>query len=384
MLSQPGLSLRSLRRSTFVLMSIMVALLVLLTACGDATTAPATSASAAAQVPPTANLNVTEAATAAPVKATAPNGTITIRISYPGAQNTGNGQIAARFATLASQNTNGRVQVQVFPNSSVAGGDQLTAVNMVESNKVEAVISQAYFFTTIDPSMEVLGYPFLFANRNNALNFFNGDGGKQLLATLEQFNFKTVAFGDQGFRQLSNSKRPVATPGDLAALKVRIPQSNLYTKVFKALGAEPVTMNFSPELYKALQNKTLDGQDAPINFSASNKYYEVQPYFTVLNYSWDPLLLTFSLNFWNSLPADIQKGLSDAGAQVTKEFNNTVDETEKAALDQFRKSGVQVTVLSPAQTLAFADLTKPLYTAAATQFGKDFMDKIVKAAQNPS
>lgn len=330
---------------------------------------------------PTANLNAGTATTTSVAGQAAANGTITIRISYPGDEKTGNGALAANFAKLASQKTNGKVQVQFYPNSSIAGGDQLTAVNMVEAGKVEAVVSQASFFTTIDPIMELLGYPFLFANRQNAMKFVQSDGGKNLLGSLEQYNFKMVAYGDQGFRQVSNSKHSVATPSDLSGLKIRIPQSNLYTKVFKALGAEPVTMNFSPDLYKALQNKTLDGQDAPLGFTYSNNYQQVQPYYTVLNWSWDPLLLVFNKNFWQSLPADVQQALTSAGNEATTDFNNSVDSNEKTIMDKFQQAGVQVTVLNGSQLQPFVDATKSLYTEAETKFGKDVVDPIVKAAQ---
>lgn len=358
----------------------LVGLTLLLAACGTVATGTATSA---VNAPPTANLNVAaNATTTSAASETTPAGnTITIRISYPGDAKTGNGVLAANFAKLAAQKTGGRVQVQFFPNSSIAGGDQLTAVNMVESDKIEAVVSQASFFTTIDPLMEILGYPFLFSNRQSAAKFIQSDGGKNLLGSLEQYNFKMLAYGDQGFRQISNSKHAILSPSDLSGLKIRIPQSNLYTKVFKALGAEPVTMNFSPELYKALQNKTLDGQDAPLNFTYSNKYQDVQPYYTILNYSWDPLLLVFNKTFWQSLPADIQQALTSAGQEATTNFNSSVDSSEKMVINQFQKAGVNVSVLMPSQLQPFIDATKSLYADAETQYGQNVLDPIIKAAR---
>jgi tripartite ATP-independent transporter DctP family solute receptor len=371
------------------LVSVMV-----LSACGDNTPVPQ-SGNNTAQAIPTANLgNTTPAAATTTLSATTAVTSTTpssdkaagtakykIRISFPGEKDTGNGKMATRFVELVTQKTGGRVEFELYTNSSIAGGDQLTAINMVRADKLEGVISQASFFGTIDPKIELLNYPFLFSNRDNAFRFIASDAGKQLLQNLEQYNFKVLAYNDQGFRQISNSKRPVVSPTDLAGLKIRIPQSNLYTKVLKALGAEPVTMNFSPELYKALQAKTLDGQDAPIMFTSANKYQEVLPYLTDVNYSWDPLLLNLSLSFWNNLPADIQKALNEASTEVTETFNSAIDSSEKAALEQFKAAGVKITTLTPEQRQAFVNTTKPIYQEAQDKYGKDLLDKILKAAQ---
>jgi tripartite ATP-independent transporter DctP family solute receptor len=384
-----------LTRITFTSLTGLM-LLLALSACGDSATATpvSTGANTPGRAIPTADLGNSSPATTAAVNSTsgatpsasaqtAANGSaaIKIRVSYPGEKTTGNGQMAARFADLVTKKTGGRVEFEFYPNSSIAGGDQLTAINMVRADKLEAVISQASFFGTIDPVIELLNYPFLFNSRQDAFRFLDSQAGKQLLDGLEQYNFKVLGFNDQGFRQISNSKRPVVSPADLAGLKIRIPQSNLYTRVLKALGAEPVTMNFSPELYKALQVKTLDGQDAPIMFSLTNKYQEVLPYTTLVNYSWDPLLLNFSVNFWKGLPADIQKALTEAGTEVTQVFNNEIDNNEKTALDQFKAAGVQVVKLTPEQHQAFVNATSAIYQAAQQQYGKEMLDKIIKAAQ---
>lgn len=373
-------------RLTFVLV-LSLALGLALSACGDNPTAALPAAATTARAIPTADLSsngaTTSAATTAAASQTnaATSATLKIRITYPGAKETGNGQMADRFAELVTKKTGGKVEFEFYPNSGIAGGDQLTALNMVRADKVEAMISQASFFSTIDSQIELLNYPFLFASRENAFRFLDSDTGRQLLQGLGQYNFKVLAFNDQGFRQISNSKRAVSSPNDLAGLKIRIPQSNLYTRVLKALGAEPVTMNFSPELYKAIQTKTLDGQDAPVMFSFTNKYHEILPFTTLVNYSWDPLLLTFSQNFWNNLPADIQKAMSEAGAEVTQYFNNAIDKNEKAAMEQFKAAGVQITTLTPEQRQAFVNATRSIYTAAQDQYGKELMDKILKAAQ---
>ncbi len=369
-------------RFTLGVLGVLILGLVL-TACGDSPTAPSAPATTASSAVPTADLSGGATATTAAIPdSVMAAGTIKIRLSFPGAPETINGRLSKSFGDLVSKKTNNRVVFEYFPNSSVAGGDQLTAVNMVQSSKIEAVVSQASFFTTIDGQIEVLGYPFLFANHQSAVQFLNSDTGKQLVGSLEQYNFKTVSIIDQGFRQVSNSKRPVVTLADLAGLKVRIPQSNLYTKVFKALGAEPVTMNYSPELYKALQNKTLDGQDAPLSFSSTNKFQEVQNYITIMNYSWDPLMLNFSLSFWKTLPLDVQQTMTEAGNEINSTFNTSLESAEKAILDQFRSSGVQITVLNPEQRQAFIDATKPIYSSVETQYGKDFLNKVLKAAQS--
>ncbi|MEI6043456.1 MAG: TRAP transporter substrate-binding protein [Chloroflexota bacterium] len=393
-------------RPTFGGLGLMlIALLstVVLSSCGDNPTVTQ-SVTATVQAVPTANLGnatpasasttsssnkvtTTASTTLSPDKAATTAGSSTatdkikIRLSFPGEKETANGTMAIRFMELVAQKTGGRVEVELFPNSSIAGGDQLTAVNMVRADKLEAIVSQASFFGTIDPNIELLNYPFLFSNRENALRFLASDTGKQLLQGLEQYNFKVLAFNDQGFRQISNSKRPVVSPSDLAGLKIRIPQSNLYTRVLKALGAEPVTMNFSPELYKALKAKTLDGQDAPIIFSLVNKYQEVLPYMTTVNYSWDPLLLNFSLNFWKNLPADLQKAISEAGSEVTDTLNKAIDTSEKAALEQFKAAGVQVTALTPEQRQVFVNTTSSIYQEAQSKYSKDLLDQLLKAAQ---
>ncbi len=367
-----------------LILSVALLVSLMLGACGDSPTAQPVAVNNAI---PTANLggtspsSVTTAAMTTTAVASA-NSPIKVRLSFPSGKNSNNGLVATSFAELVKQKTNGQVEFELYSDSSIAGGDQLTAINMVQSNRIEAIVSQASFFSNLDPEIELLGYPFLFPSRENALRFLATDDGKKLIATLEQYNFKNLAISDQGFRQVSNSKRPVTSPADLTGMRIRIPQSTLYTKIFKALGAEPITMNFSPELYKALQTKTLDGQDAPFAFTAVNKFYEVSPYLTVLNYSWDPLLLNFSQTFWKSLPPSIQSSLLEAGEELTRTFNSKEVETENAALEQFRQAGVQIVNLTPAQQQVFANSTKAIYAEAETRFGQDYLAKLLKAARS--
>lgn len=375
------------------LLAIACLVALLLQACGDTTSV--TSGSKAGSQPsvamPTAALALATntsgavatnpAATTAPVTASSGD-VIKIRMTHTAAKDSTFGVMAAKFAQVAQQKSAGRIQVELFPEMSVAGGDLILAAQMLQGGKIEASIHSSLILASINPKLEVFVYPFLFPTRESAYKFIDGDLGKQLVGSLEQYNIKVLGIGEQGFRQLNNNKRVITSPDDMKGLRIRIPPTNLYTKIFKLLGAEPQTVNFSAALYQSFKDKTLDGQENGLGITSLYKFQEVLPYLTMWNYSWDPLFVGFNTKFYDSLPPDIQNILKEASQEAGQAGRLAVQESEATILENFRKQGIQITTLTPAQHQAFVKAVAPIYEDGKTQFGKDYIEKIVQSIQS--
>jgi tripartite ATP-independent transporter DctP family solute receptor len=186
-------------------------------------------------------------------------------------------------------------------------------------------------------------------------------------------NIVGLGYGQNGFRQLTNNVRPVETPADIAGMKIRIPGIKMFISLFKALGADPITMNFG-EVFTALQQGTIDGQENPLDTIASSKINEVQKYMTVWNYSYDVIILGMNKDKFESFDPATQQILKDAAKEACLYQRQITRDLDAVHTKNFIDGGVEVNELTPEQMGVFRDKVQSVYTEYEPIMGKELMD----------
>ena len=218
--------------------------------------------------------------------------------------------------------------------------------------------------------------PYIFISPQQAYDLLDGEGGKLMKEkAIKDAGLHVVFFTDTGFRQLTNSKKPVSSPGDMKGLKIRVMNNPVYIKLMETLGALPAPMGFA-ELYPALQQGVIDGQDNPIVSVAESKMYEIQKYMTITNHCYGVSTTVMSEEYYQSLPADIRQALDEAGAIAQKKSREINKEFEDTSLT-FLKTQLQVIELSEAQRKVFQAAAQPMWSTVSKLTSQEYFDKIV-------
>lgn len=275
---------------------------------------------------------------------------------------------AKRFAELVQKASGGKMQVKLFP-GGVLGGD-LQNVSAVQGGTLEMTNLNAGILASHAKELGVYDVPFLFANAKEADAVTDGPLGKKLLTLLEPKGMIGLGYFDLGFRNLTNNKRPVAKAEDIAGLKIRVIQSPIYIDLFNTLGANATPMPF-PEVYSALEQKAIDGQENPFTTIRASRFQEVQKYLTVTNHIYNPMALLFSKKTWDTYSAEEKKIITEA-AQAAALYQREVSRQQaEETLADLKKAGMQVTELSPAELQRMRDKVKPVMDRQAEKAGPE-------------
>ena len=264
-----------------------------------------------------------------------------------------------KFKEVAEELSGGRFKVEVYDNNTIGASREL--VEGVQANEIQmAECSQSVYASFTDELMSV-GLPFLFKNRQAGYDFFDSEVGDQIADVIaEQTGVRIVGYFENGIRQLTNSKRPVTSPDDMKGLKIRVMESPLYIEMFTEMGANPSPMAFS-ELYTALQQGTVDGQDNPWTIVSTNAFYEVQSYATDLSHTFDITCFSINDKFYQDLPDDLRE-VVDKAAEAAVETNRTLSiELENEYIATIEGGGCQITRLTDEQRQVFRDATAGCY-----------------------
>lgn len=250
-------------------------------------------------------------------------------------------QVAAeKFAELVKERTNGEYVIEIYPNGTLGGeADMLEQMSM---GMLDMGIITAGPFVNYSAMMGVLDMPFLFASNEEAYKILDGEIGKELLDTLEDANLKGLAYAERGFRNITNSVKPVANAADVAGLKLRVMENEIYTATFKALGVNAVPMNWQDTL-TALQQGTVEGQENPINVIWSYKMWEYNQKYCVLDrHSYSTAIITMSLDLFNSLDEATQEIFVNAAQEAAEYERAWVAEKEAGQLQEIKDNGIEV------------------------------------------
>jgi tripartite ATP-independent transporter DctP family solute receptor len=309
----------------------------------------------------------------------------TIRLSHVTAKGSPWDKGAERFAELVAKNTGGRIAVKVFPQSQLANGSQKAELEMLQSGVLDMTWDSPIILALfLDKRFDVWNLPWLYPSMEVANRVADGPMGELANRWLADKGIVGLGIGVNGFRELTNSRRAIAAPDDLKGIKFRVAGSKLYLETFKLLGANAVTMSFG-EVFTALQQGVIDGQENPTAIIDSSRLYEVQKHLTLWHYSFDPLVLCINKRLFDALAPGDQKAIREAAREAVAFERQLSADEEKRLPEELRKKGMQVNTLTPQQIAAFRDRVKPVYAMVEEYVGADNMklmlSEVEKAAK---
>jgi tripartite ATP-independent transporter DctP family solute receptor len=277
-----------------------------------------------------------------------------------------------KFGEILNAKLPGKYDVQVYANAQL--GDDVRATEGVRMGTLEMVCTSASPLTGLVPEFNVFDLPFIVTSEKAADAIYDGPVGAKLGAALEPKGIKLLAYYENGFRQLTNSVRAVQAPADLKGLKIRTMQNPIHLEAFRAMGANPTPMPFS-EVFTALQQKTIDGQENPIPTIWLSKFYEVQKYVSLTGHVYGPHIMLINKKLFDSFPAEDQKIIA-AAAQESAIYQRSINRKMNSDfVAELKKAGVTVVDLTPEQKKAFQDAVAPVYANWEPKIGKALMDE---------
>ena len=246
--------------------------------------------------------------------------------------------VAEKFKTLVEERTGGDVTVKIFHSASL--GNETEILQQIQMGTVEMGVITGGPFDTFDPIVRVINYPFLFQDSAQADAVLDGPLGEEILTSLESSGFKGLCFSENGFRNLTNSKRPVKTAADVEGLKIRVMASALHKAIWQALGANPTPMPWP--IYTELEQGVIDGQENPLWVLEVYKFYEIQKYMTLTRHVYSPHIDVASLVWWNTLKPEMQATLQTAmrDAALFQRADNRAKDADR--LKMLKEKGMQI------------------------------------------
>jgi tripartite ATP-independent transporter DctP family solute receptor len=268
-------------------------------------------------------------------------------------------QGAKKFSEIIKLKTEGKYIVDLYPSDQLAAGNIIKGLESVQVGATDIDMRSVIIYTTLDPRFTVPLMPWLLPSYAEADKALAGPGGKMLFKIATEKGIQPLAFGESGFRQITNSKREILAPADMKGLKIRVPTIKMFINLFKNLGADPTAINFG-ELFAALQQGTVDGQENPPDVIDSAKIDEVQKYMTIWNASYDPILMSASKKLWASLDDKEKKIFQDAATEAMEYQKKLARQKNDEIVKKF-SAKMKITNLSPEQITKFRQAANPVY-----------------------
>lgn len=279
-----------------------------------------------------------------------------------------------KFAELVTAKSGGKIKVNVYPNG-VLGGDA-ALLSSIQGGTLEGASMNSGILASQVKEFAIYDFPFLFANAKEADALVNGPFGKKLHDKLMDKGIVGLAYYELGFRTITNSKHPIAKVEDIAGLKLRVIPNPINVDWVKALDANPTPLPFT-EVYAALEQKAIDGQENPVTVISANKIYEVQKYITITNHQYNPQSVIFSKKIWDTLSAAEKKIIDDSADESAKFQREQARAQELTAMENLKKNGMQVTVLSPAEVAKLRDKMKPVIAKYSANVGEATVNEMM-------
>ncbi|WP_226553709.1 TRAP transporter substrate-binding protein [Celeribacter naphthalenivorans] len=298
---------------------------------------------------------------------------VTLRLAHVVNEQDAYHTAAVKFQELVSERSDGAITVEIFPNATL--GDERTLLEGMQIGTVDmGVITNGPVANFLE-DIAVFELPFLFPSPEAAYSVLDGEIGQELLGRLEEVNLKGLAYAERGFRNLTNSKRPVNTPADLDGLRIRVMENPVYIDSFRELGADAIPMAWT-EALTGMQQNTIDGQENPVGVVYSFKLNETQTNMTMTRHTYAPALFVMGMPKWNQLSEETQDIIA-AAAQEAAEYERALNaELEEEQLAALKDAGMNV--VEDADLAAFSAAVQPVYDKYGEKFG-DYLPRIQEA-----
>ena len=287
------------------------------------------------------------------------------------------------WANKVREKTNGRINIKLYPGVSLIQGDQTREFSALRQGVIDMAIGSTINWSPQVKQLNLFSLPFLMPDYAAIDALTQGAVGKEIFKILDKAGVVPLAWGENGYRELTNSKRPVRTPADLKGLKIRVVGSPLFLDTFTALGANPTQMSWA-DAQPAFASGAVDGQENPMSIFTAAKLHNVgQKNVTMWGYVADPLVFVVNKEIWNSwTPADreaVRQAAIEAGKEEIAIARKGLAEPGQPLLKDIAGLGVNIVQLSPAERDAFVQATRPIYTKWKGQIGADLVNMAEKA-----
>lgn len=288
---------------------------------------------------------------------------------------------AKRWEELVEERSAGAFDVRIHTRASLSSANQITELDMVGNGDLEASLESTTLLSRVDNRFSVFSLPWLFRDHPVAKAVCDGPLGQQMLDLLPTKGMVGLAYGVNGFRQITNNKKPIERLEDLKGLKIRVPGIDMYISLFRHFGADPSAMNFG-ELLQALQQGTMDAQENPFSVIMAAKLFSVQKYVTHWNYSYDPLVLCVNKRFFDSLSPAHQSLLRTCAQEAMAYERQLIEKADEELPPKLVAAGMQLNRLTPEQIVPLKASQEPLYAECENNpaIGKELVDAFRTAA----
>ncbi len=303
------------------------------------------------------------------------------------------GMGAIKFSELVKEKTNGQINIKPYFGSALMKGAQLKAPQMVAMGAIDVAYDSTINASPVIPEMNIFSLPFFINTYENLDKLTSGKTGKAVFEAMDKKGLVGLAWGENGFRQLTNSVRPVNTPADMKGMRIRVVGSPLFVETFRQLDADPVNMNWG-DATTAFQQGVVDGQENPVGVLLPIQIWQYHKYITLWNYLVDPVIVYWGKKEWNKFPAEIQKAIKEAAEESVRfekalcragldgdksinilknEFNHVMKIPDP--IKYMEEKGATFTTLSEKDLQQFIEATKPIYNNWIDKIGKDLYEK---------
>lgn len=287
------------------------------------------------------------------------------------------------WANKVRERTNGRINIKLYPGVSLIQGDQTREFSALRQGVIDMAVGSTINWSPQVKALNLFSMPFIFPDYAAVDAVTQGAVGQEIFKTLEKAGVVPLAWGENGYREISNSKHPIKSPADLKGMKIRVVGSPLFLDTFSALGANPTQMSWA-DAQPAMASGAVDGQENPVSVYMAAKLQTVaQKHMTMWGYINDPLIFVVNKDIWNSwTPADreiVKQAAIDAGKEEIAIARKGMVEADKPLLKELAGLGVTVTQLSPAEREAFVKATRPVYEKWKGPVGTNLVDMAEKA-----
>jgi len=297
----------------------------------------------------------------------------TLRFAHQNSKEHPQGQGVLKFIEIVKAKSGGKIDVRDFPGGTL-GGD-IANVSSLQGGTLDLIVLNAGLLVGVAKEFAIVDMPFTFGNPKEADAIVDGPIGKKLFDLLPAKGLVGLAYWELGFRNVTNSKHPINKVEDFSGLKLRVLQSPLFIDTFTALGANPVPMPF-PEVYTALEQKVVDGQENPVTVIADSKFQEVQKYLSLTQHIYNPQAVIISKKSWDKLNAAEQKILQEAATEATAYQRQVSRKANEEGLVKLKAAGMQVNEIAPAEMARIRDKIKPVTEKYSAQVGEGLVKEM--------
>ena len=294
----------------------------------------------------------------------------TVKVSFVTAEDSPYGKGVARFAELVTSKTQGKLKVQGFSDGKL--GAELPSISSAQGGVLEVALVSTAAVVGVVKEFAIFDFPFLFADEREAYAVLDGAVGRQLLDKLTSKGLVGLCFWEVGFRQTTNSKRPIVKAEDFAGLKIRTIQNPVFVDVFNGLGANATPLAFT-EVFGALESKAIDGQETPYNVIHTSRFYEVQKFLSATKHIYGPGVVLVSKKFWDQIGAPEQAALQ-ASCDETRGYQRQVSRDANARLTaELTKQGMVLNEVSAEERARMRQRLQPVVDKYTKQVGEELV-----------